>query len=452
MMPTLPAELLPLIIEFQPLFSKPVWENAQTLLVGAILAIGKRTVTACLRVTGKSEDKRFQNYHRILNRAQWSALAASRLLLRLLIATFVPTGDLVFGLDDTLERRRGEKIKAKGIYRDPVRSSKSHFVKASGLRWLSCMLLESVPWASAVWGLPFLTVLCPSERYYAEQGRQHQKLTERAWQVIALVARWLPDRVLVFVTDSSFAVFVLLDRVSRLKHVSLITRLRMDAQLYDFAPERKPGQKGRPRLKGARRPAPKQRLKERKTKWEKLEIEDWYGGGKRQVEVYSETCLWGTPGKPYVPIRWVLVRDVLGEFEPCAFLSTELMHQPLQILTWFVRRWRMEVTFEESRAHLGIETQRQWNDLAIARSTPVLFGLFSLVTLLANALIKDPAQVVRTAAWYAKEQPTFSDALAMVRRCLWSSCHFQTSLSETEIVKIPRSLFERLTDAVCYAA
>ena len=451
-MPTLPAELLPLIVEFQPLFSKSVWKNAQVLLLGAILAIGKRTVTACLRVMGKSDDEHFQNYHRVLNRARWSALEAGRLLLRLLVAAFAPTGALIFGLDDTIERRRGAKIKAKGIYRDPVRSSHAHFVKASGLRWLSCMLLATVPWAGVVWGLPFLTVLCPSERYYLAKKRQHQKLTERAWQMIALVARWLPQRALVFVTDSSFAVLDLLDRVSRLQHVSLITRLRMDAQLYDFAPERKPGQKGRPRIKGARRPSPKQRLADPKTKWEKLEIENWYGGDQRQVEVYSETCLWYKTGHTPVTLRWVLVRDPLEEFAPQAFLSTEVEHTPPQILTWFVRRWRMEVTFEESRAHLGIETQRQWSDLAIARSTPVLFGLFSLVTLLANALLKDQTKVVRTAAWYAKEQPTFSDALAWVRRCLWNSCHFQTSQSESDVVKIPRSLFERLTDAVCYAA
>jgi hypothetical protein len=117
-MPTLPAELLPFIVEFQPLFSKSVWEHAQILLIGAVLAIGKRTVTACLRVMGKSDDKHFQNYHRVLNRAPWPALTASRLLLRLLIATFALTGELVFGLDDTIERRRGAKIKAKGIYRD----------------------------------------------------------------------------------------------------------------------------------------------------------------------------------------------------------------------------------------------------------------------------------------------------------------------------------------------
>ena len=270
--------------------------------------------------------------------------------------------------------------------------------------------------------------------------------------MIALVARWLPERALVFVTDSSFAVLDLLDRVSRLQNVSLITRLRMDAQLYDFAPERKPGQQGRPRLKGARRPAPKQRLADPKTKGEKLEIENWYGGGSRTVEVYSETCLWYKTGHTPVTIRWVLVRDPREEFAPQAFLSTEVEHTPQQMLTWFVRRWRMEVTFEEARAHLGIETQRQWSDLAIARSTPILFGLFSLVTLLADALVKDEAKVVRTAAWYAKEQATFSDALPWVRRCWWSSCHFQTSQSESDVVKIPRSLFERLTDAVCYAA
>lgn len=131
-MPTLPAELLPLIVAFQPVFSKSVWKNAQALLVGALLAIGKRTVTACLRVMGKSDDEHFQNYHRVLNRARWSALEAGCLLLRLLLAAFAPTGALVFGLDDTIERRRGAKIIAKGVYRDPVRSSHSHFVKASG--------------------------------------------------------------------------------------------------------------------------------------------------------------------------------------------------------------------------------------------------------------------------------------------------------------------------------
>jgi hypothetical protein len=158
----LPVELMNLIVVFAPLFSKPVFEHARILLIGAILAPGKWTVTAVLRVMGLSAEKNFQTYHRVLNRARWSALEAARILLSLLMAIFAPKGTLVFGLDDTIERRRGEHIKAKGIYRDPVRSTHSHFVKASGLRWLCCMLLSEIPWANRIRGVPFLTILCPS--------------------------------------------------------------------------------------------------------------------------------------------------------------------------------------------------------------------------------------------------------------------------------------------------
>src|ERR1044071_2640113 len=191
-MQTLPAELMSLIVNFAPLFSKPVFEHVKVLLGGAILATGKRTITACLRGMGKADELHFQTYHRVLNRDRWSTLAASRLLLALLIAAFAPTGPLLFGIDDTIDRRRGEKIAAKGIYLAPVRSSHSHFVKASGLRWLCTMLLVEVSWATQVWALPFLTVLCPSERYYQQRRRAGQTLIERAWQMIQLVQRWLP--------------------------------------------------------------------------------------------------------------------------------------------------------------------------------------------------------------------------------------------------------------------
>src|SRR5215203_2126821 len=201
------------MVAFAPLFSQPIFQHAQVLLMGAILAPGKRTVTSILRVMGLSQEKHFQNYHRVLNRAVWSGLAAGQVLLSLLVSTFAPTGTIVLGLDDTIERRRGEKIAALGIYRDPVRSSHSHFVKASGLRWLSLMLLVEIPWAGRVWALPFLSALCPSERYHKERGRRHQKLTERARQMLLLVKRWLPERELVVTADSSFAALELLAAV-----------------------------------------------------------------------------------------------------------------------------------------------------------------------------------------------------------------------------------------------
>jgi hypothetical protein len=209
---------------------------------------------------------------------------------------------------------------------------------------------------------------------------------------------------------------------------------------------------GRPRLKGARRETLKAALNDSKTEWTSIEVSNWYGGARHEVEVSTDTAVWYHTGLPSVDIRWVLIRDPQGEFEPQALLSTKLDHRPQQILSWFVRRWAMEVSFEEVRAHHGVETQRQWNDLAIARTTPALMALYSIVTLTSGTLMKAETKVIRTAAWYAKTQPTFSDAIALLRRHLWSQSYFSMSDSGSEMIKIPRSLLERLTDAVCYAA
>ena len=449
---SLPIAFSSVIGVFVPVFSRPVWQHVKVLLTGAVLAPGKRTVTAMLQIMGRSAASDFQTYHRVLNRAVWSPLTASRLLLRLLVAVFIPRGVVVVGLDDTIERRRGEQIKAKGIYRDPVRSSQAYFVKVSGLRWLACMVLLPLLWANRVWALPFLTVLCPSERFYEQRGRRHQTLTERAWQMIRLVGRWLPGRDLVFVADSSFAALELLDKVATLPRASVITRLRLDAALYDPPPPRKPKTMGRPRLKGKRRPTLEAVLADKRTQWTTLRVEQWYGKGPREVEVATDTAVWYHTGKPPVAIRWVLIRDPQEDFKPQALLSTNLAYTPEQILPWFVRRWTMEVTFEEARAHLGMETQRQWNDRAIARTTPALLSLYSIVTLTAHLLIDKGATCVRSMAWYRKTRPTFSDALALVRRQLWDHLHFSMSQQETDMIKIPRVLLERFTEALCYAA
>ncbi len=449
---TLPSEYLTLIQAFAPIFSKRIWSHIQVLVLGAILAPGKRTVSAVLRIMGLSQEKHFQNYHRVLNRAVWSGLEISRILLTLLITTFGMFGDLVMGIDDTIERRRGEKIKAKGIYRDPVRSSHSHFVKASGLRWLSLMLLAPIPWAQRVWALPFLTVLAPSERYYQDRVRGHKLLTDWARQMLLQVRRWLPKRRLVVVADAGFAVISLLSRMQQLPNpICMVVRFRLDAALYEPAAPRQPHQKGRTPLKGNRLPTLAQVLKDRKTVWNRVTIGHWYGERKRVVEITSGTAVWYHSGMPVLPIRWVLIRDPKGKFKPQALLCTDLTVKPEQILKWFVMRWQVEVTFQEVRAHLGVETQRQWNNLAILRTTPTLLGLFSLVTLLAHRLTKQGKLPVRQAAWYVKRLPTFSDALGSVRQSLWRHPYFPTSLHNADIQKRAHLLLARYTDALCYA-
>lgn len=449
-MPTLPLAMATVIGAFAPLFSRRVFEHVKLLIVGAILAPGQRTITSVLRVMGRSDDKHFQNYHRVLNRAQWLPLDASHRLLGLLLDAFVPAGPVVMGIDETIERRRGEQISAKGIYRDPVRSSHAHLVKASGLRWVSLMMLVRIPWAVRVWALPFLTVLAPSERYYQAHGRRPQSLLDRAHQAVRLVRRWLPTRELVVVGDNTYAALEWLDAVR--DAACVITRLRLDAALYEPAPPRRPRQNGRPRKKGKRLPTLEKVLTATMTPWRTVTMASWYGKRARRVQITSNTAVWYHSGKPVVPIRWVLIRDPERRFAPQALLATNPQLRPVQILTYFVRRWQMETTFEEARAHLGVETQRQWSDQATARTTPVLFALYSMVTLMAAHLIGTHPMPVRTAAWYCKAHATFSDTIALVRQRLWRQCHFSTSQAEADMVKIPRILYERFTDALCYAA
>ena len=449
-MGVLPVDLMRIIGVFAPLFSERAWRHVPVLLGGAILAPGQRTVTAVLRVMGFGRERCFHKYHRVLSHARWSVLAAGRLLLGELLAVLAPTGPVVMGLDDTIERRWGERIAARGIDRDPVRSSRGHFVKTSGLRWLSLMLLAPVPWAQQVWALPFLTVLCPSERYYRERGRTHRSLTERARQILRVVDRWLPHREKVVVADSSFAAPELLAALPSKLH--MVTRLRLDVALYGPAPERRAGQPGRPRKKGQRLPTLAQVLADPATRWTPLTLPRWYSQGERTVETVSGAAVWYHSDKPPVPIRWVLVRDPQNQFDPQAFLCTNPWAVPLTILTWFVQRWRVEVTFEEVRAHLGVETQQQWSDRAIARTTPVLMGLFSLVTFIAHRLQSHHQVPIRANAWYVKRRPTFSDALALVRSRLWRHRSFSGSVQSTHVVKIPAVLLEQLTEALCYAA
>jgi len=438
------------VIAFAPLFSKPVFKRVKVLLTGAILTPCSRTVTNALRVMGLSQEKHFQNYHRVLNRALWSPLAGSRILLNVLIKAFGTGGELIVGFDDTVERRRGKQIKAKGIYRDAVRSSKSFFVKTSGLRWLSFMLLTEVRFAQKVWALPFLTVLCPSERYDEERGIRHRKLTDRARQAILLIKRWLPERTLVFVGDSSFAALDLLNAVK--DKVTVVTRLRLDAALYKRAATRKPGQLGRPRKKGVRLPTLQAVIENPKTKWKRVIIGRWYGEENREIEIVSGKCVWYHVGKQAVPIRWVIIRDPLEKFETQALLCTNREAVPRQIVEWFIKRWQVEVTFEETRRHLGIETNRQWSAKAIGRTTPCLFGLFSLIAMVAQELEEQGKLKMRQAVWYHKELATFSDAIGCVRQQIWEWQSFQTSGAEVEMIKIPRSYLECLTDTLCFVS
>nr|WP_277751889.1 transposase [Dankookia rubra] len=337
------------------------------------------------------------------------------------------------------------------MYRDPVRSSHGHFVKASGLRWLSLMLLVPISWAGRVWALPFLTALAPSERYCRERGLRHKKLTDWGRQLVLQARRWMPGRRLVLVTDSGFSALEFLAALLR-QEVTCVTRLRLDAALYRPASPRRPGTIGRPRTKGERLPTLAEVLADKTTGWQRLTVPGWYGEGDRIVEICSDTAVWRHAGLPIVAIRWVLLRDPCRRFDPQALLCTDPAQEPLQIVRWFVQRWQLEVTFREVRDHLGVETQRQWSDKAIARATPCLLGLFSIVTLLASRLDGRVRLQVSATAWYHKQRPSFADSLAAVRRAIWSEQGFVVSRQSVDATKLPPALRESIAYALCHAA
>jgi hypothetical protein len=444
----LPPEILAILAHFAPLLAHRVWPHAHTLILGAILVNGRRTVASALRVMGLAQEPHYTNYHRVLNRATWSALAAARILLGLIVAVLPGDAPIILAADDTIERRNGRLIAAKGCYRDPVRSSQKHTVLCFGLKWVAMSALIPVPWSERVWALPFLTALSRPEGKGSH--RRHKSSIDWARQMVGQVRRWLPGRELVLVVDGGFAAVALAASCVR-RGVTMVCRLRLDAALY-HPPRPQPASKRGPKpKKGSRQRSPKQWLARRDTPWESIEVA-WYGGRRKVLHILSPTALWHATGLDPVAIRYVVVRDPEGEAQDAAYFCTDVGQTPGEILGWVVQRWSLEVTFEEVRMHLGVETQRQWSDLAIARTTPVLLGLFSVVTLLALGWHARGSLGARGAAWYAKGSPTFSDCIGLAREKIWRARISDGSRAGAKSLQLPEPLLNALIEGLSAAA
>jgi hypothetical protein len=450
-MPTLSPDIIQILSIFTIAVSVPTFVKMLVLLQGTILTSGRRTITAALRAMGLSDEQQFSKYHHVFNRAKWSPWVLSKLLLSLLVKTCVPAeAALVLLIDDTLERRRGQKVKYKGWFRDPIRSTVKHVSTSLGIRWLCVALAVTVPWSNRAWALPFILVPTLSTKVSQKLGKKHRTLLDWAEYLVVKIRRWQPDRSLILVGDGAFAAMPLLQRCQR-KHirVTLVARMRFDAVLHQPPgpqPKSKPGPKPK---KGDRLPNPQAYLDDPTTRWLEQEV-DWYGGQRQLIQIATGQCLWYRRGLDPAPIRWVLIRCPDETFESIPVLCADPEVTATQIVQWFVLRWNIEVTFEEIRAHLGFETQRHWSDKAIERTVPALFGLFSLVTLFAIKLHPDQLPVHST-AWYHKQEATFSDALAAVRRHLWGLDEYCRSADQPEMFLIPAPIWTSLVKVALYA-
>jgi hypothetical protein len=445
----LPVEIIQVLAPFAPVFSQPTYAKAVELVVGTLLARGRRTVASALRALGKGQAPEWAKYHHVLNRAKWSGLALSQRLLCLLVATFSPADALVtIAVDETLERRWGAQIRQRSHWRDSLASSRQVSVSTSGLRWLVMALVVQVPWTPYALALPFVSVLLTTPKVSAHLGQRHKTVSVVTQQLVVWVRRSLPGRAIHLVGDGAYAVIGLGLRCQH-QQVTLIAPLRLDARLFE-PPLRLLGKRtGRPAVVGTRLPTLSAVAANPTTRWQRSQVA-WYGGEPAVVDWTTGTALWYTTGTAPLPIRWVLVRDRCAKRPLRAFFSTEPHQAPPTIIADFVKRWPLEVTFEEARAHLGLETQRQWNDKAIARTTPALLALCSLVVLVINGLYPDGCLPLPQVAWYPKTHATFHDLLALVRRHLWLHALFQTDALPQSLCVFDRDQVERLLSAVCY--
>lgn len=448
-MQTLPPIILAHLQPFRAIFlTNKTFIKASLLLVGALMCQGVRTVCSILRVLGLKGETVFAKYHHVLNRSKWETLAASKILLEQIDQDQEEPLKIV--IDGHLERRSGSNISAKGHYRDAAQSSKNYTVISSGLKWLSVMALKRFPWCKRTLALPFLTVLVPSEECNKKNKKKHKTLQGWTCQIIMQIRRWFPHRKIILTADNEFATAEIAIRCSKQK-ISFISRLKLSARLFNF-PFQNP--RGRPRKKGLRLPKVDKIVNNSNTEWETKEVL-WYGGIYKRICFTTGTCLWHvmTYSSSPIPIRYVIIKDPEGKFNPVLLMSTDLEIAAFQIIETYVTRWNIEVTFHEAREHLGIETQRQWSDMAIKRTTPILFALYSLAVMIGNSLIKEGFVEIEQTAWYAKEEIKFSDILKGIRRHLLEKMYFSNSrFSEETEEKSDISYIDRVIDLILNVA
>jgi hypothetical protein len=446
-MTTIATHELPLLSLFRPAFTVATFARAQLLGVAAILTRGRRTLANLLRTVADLTEGDPSSYHRVLSLARWSALSLAAILTRFLIQHFWPQGRIRVVGDDTVTEHPGRNVHGKARHRDPVRSSHRYTAWRWGHRWVVLAILVRFPFARRAWALPVLVTLYRSQQDNAKRRRPHKTPAQHLQLLLRILLRWLPDRQFVFAGDHSYGSHEMAVWVANSRgKLHLVSKFYPDANLYEPPPPY--GGKGRPRVKGAKLPTPKEVVAgARRTR---LNVA-WYGGGRRDVEVVSGTGHWYKAGQGLVEVRWVYVHDLSGTHRDEYFYSTDVTMTAQEIIEEYTGRWNVETTFEEARAYLGLESTRGWCARTVLRAEPCLLGLYSVVALL-YWLLPEPDQQQGRIDWEGKEVVTFSDAITAVRRWLWTHWVFPRAGHAEAFEKLPGGFQQLLLYALAPAA
>jgi len=446
---SLPQAAEPLISAFSIAFTARTFQRVVVLLVGAILSLRQRTVTALLQVVGPLAHGHWSDFQRVLCRASWSLWPLGRGLAALILEIVPRDQPLVVPVDDTAVQHKGKQVWGKGRHRDAIRSTHSHVVWLWGHKWVVLAINVKFPFAARPWALPVLCALYRPAVQDRAEHRRHKTPIRLAMQLIAVLIHWFPHRKFILVGDGGFASHELARFCQRhRRHVTLVSRFPADANLYDPPPSKRNPKGGRPRLKGRKCVAP--RAVVQRSQGKRFTV-NWYGGQSRRVELISAAAHWYKAGSGLTPVRWVFVRDVEGTHRDEYFYSSDPSLRPEQIVSLYTARWSIEVTFQEVRTHLGFTTPRNWSKKSVLRTGPCLLGLYSVVSLIYARAIHGAAVALRPTPWYAKQNATFSDALRAVRRLCWESV-LKESLGHARVAKLPRRLRLTLLDHLSRAA
>jgi hypothetical protein len=446
-LPPLPAEAAPLLLALAPAFTAPTAQRFQLLLAAALLTTGRRTVANLLRTAGGLARGHKTSYQRVLSAASWSGLQLGCLLCGFALRHLVPEGRVTLVGDDTVESHPGRHVYGKARHRDPVRSSHSYTAWRYGHKWVVLAVLVRLPFASRPWALPVLIDLYRSEPDDRARRRPHRTPAQLMCRLLRLVLLRFPGRAFLFVGDAGYGTHEVARFAWRHRtRLALVSKLHPDANLFE-PPPRYRG-KGRPRVKGRRLPKPREAVAGRR-RFRRRTVA-WYGGGTRRVQTAEGAGHWYKAGRGLVPIRWVFVRDRQGTRRDEYFFTTDSGLGPEAVVGHYAGRWNIETTFEELRAHLGLETTRGWCRRTVLRAAPCLFGLYTVVALLYRALPE--AERGGAVTWPGKESTTFSDALAAVRRWLWSEWVFPQAEGGAAVEELPRPLREIIFSALAPAA
>ena len=445
----IPRSAEPMVKSFSEAFTRPTYPRMVFLAVGLILTFGRRTVAAVLWTLRGWAEGHCSTYHRVFSRAVWSLWALGKALAWLILASLPGDEPIVVGVDDTTAQHRGKKVYGKGRHHDAVRSSHTHIVWRWGHRWVVLAIMVKFPFAHRPWALPVLVALYKPEALNQSEEHRHKTATFLARQLVAALIHWFPQRRFIVLGDGGYASHEFARFCSRhARHVTLISRFYLDAALHRPVPAKK-NPMGRPPQKGKRLPTPCETVS-RSARTPALV--SWYGGSDRKIEYVSGTGRWYKAGEGLIPVRWVFVHDAQGTHRDEYFYTTDVTLPPTRIISLFTARWSVETTFQEMRTHLGFETTKQWTPRSVLRMAPILLGLFSVISLIFAEHVRHHRLPIRRTNWYAKAEPTFSDALGTVRRLCWQEILFRRSSFHDAFEKLPAKLRNLLLDRLSLAA